>query len=201
MKIVSWSGNFLVVYYFGIIKHRFTRIIELTINSSESDFGPAYYDGGLVFASARKDPTNLTKQKYKRDNSAFLDLYYANIKADCTMSAVGKFNPHVNTKFHESSTTFYEDGRKVLFTRNNYFEKKILKSSSGDVNLKVFQAELGPNGNWVNIQGLPFNSDEYSTGHPTITADGKRIYFISDMPGGEGGPDIYYPELHKPLFS
>lgn len=167
---------------------------ELTINSSESDFGPAYYNGGLVFASARKDPTNLAKQKYKRDNSAFLDLYFAKIKADCTMSSVGKFNPHVNTKFHESSTTFYDDGRKVLFTRNNYFEKKILKSSSGDVNLKVFQAEQGPNGNWVNIQGLPFNSDEYSTGHPTITADGKRIYFISDMPGGQGGPDIYYTD-------
>ena len=144
------------------------RISHLKINSPESDFGPAYYNGGLVFASSRKSPSNLTKQKYKRDNSAFLDLYFAKIKADCTMSEVGKFTPHVNTKFHESSTAFYEDERKVLFTRNNYYEKKILKSSSGDVNLKVFQAEQGANGNWVNIQGLPFNSDEYSTGHPTI---------------------------------
>lgn len=189
-KIVEAINNYHIFFQDSSLY----KIGRLTINSSESDFGPTYYNQGLVFASARKDPTNLTKQKYKRDNSAFLDIYYSKIKTDCTMSAVSKFNPHVNTKFHESSTTFYEDGRKVLFTRNNYFKKKILKSSSGDVNLKVFQAELDPNGNWVNIQGLPFNSDEYSTGHPTITADGKRIYFVSDMPGGEGGPDIYYTD-------
>ncbi len=170
------------------------KISTLTINSTESDFGPAYYNGGIVFASSRKDPTNLTKQKYKRDNSAFLDLYFSRIKADSTMAGVEKFNPHVNTKFHESSTTFYHNQQKVLFTRNNYFEKKILKSSSGDVNLKVFQAEKGPDGNWINITGLPFNSDEYSTGHPTITSDGKRIYFVSDMPGGFGGPDLYYTD-------
>ena len=177
------------------------KITELPINSAESDFGPTYYNQGVVFASARKDPTNLTKQKYKRDNSAFLDLYFAPIKADSSMGGVSKFNPHVNTKFHESSTTFYDDEQKVLFTRNNYYEKKILKSSTGDVNLKVFQAEKGPDGNWVNIQGLPFNSDEYSTGHPTITSDGKRIYFVSDMPGGFGGPDIYYSDRENGNWS
>ena len=170
------------------------KITKLSINSVESDFGPALYNGGLVFASARKDPTNLTKQKYKRDNTAFLDLYYARIKEDSSMGGVSKFHPHVNTKFHESSTTFFDNEQKVLFTRNNYYEKKVLKSSTGDVNLKVFEAEQGPDGKWINIKGMPFNSDEYSTGHPTITNDGKRIYFVSDMPGGQGGPDIYYTD-------
>ncbi len=177
------------------------KITTLNINSQQSDFGPTFYQGGVVFASARKDAANLAKQKYKRDNSAFLDLYYSKIKADSTMGGVDRFNPHVNTKFHESSTTFYDNEQKVLFTRNNYFEKKILKSSSGDVNLKIFQAEKGADGNWINIKGLPFNSDEYSTGHPSITSDGKRIYFVSDMPGGYGASDLYYTDWENGTWS
>jgi outer membrane protein OmpA-like peptidoglycan-associated protein len=39
---------------------------------------------------------------------------------------------------------------------------------------------------------MPFNSDEYSVAHPTISADGNTMYFSSDMPGGFGGMDLYY---------
>ena len=38
---------------------------------------------------------------------------------------------------------------------------------------------------------MPFNSDNYSTGHPALSPDDKRLYFASDRPGGFGGTDIY----------
>jgi outer membrane protein OmpA-like peptidoglycan-associated protein len=39
---------------------------------------------------------------------------------------------------------------------------------------------------------LPFNSDSFSIGHPAFSADGKRLFFTSDMPGTFGGKDIWY---------
>src|SRR5690606_7591859 len=41
------------------------------------------------------------------------------------------------------------------------------------------------------ITELPFNSDQYSTGHPSLSADERLLFFVSDMPGGYGGTDIY----------
>ncbi|MEL6926595.1 MAG: carboxypeptidase-like regulatory domain-containing protein, partial [Bacteroidota bacterium] len=47
---------------------------------------------------------------------------------------------------------------------------------------------------WENMEGLPFNSDEYSVAHPTLSQDGNRLFFSSDMPGGFGGMDLYMSE-------
>lgn len=58
--------------------------------------------------------------------------------------------------------------------------------------LKVFKAVYKEN-KWEEIADLPFNSDEYSVGHPTLTPDGKFMYFASDMPNANavGGQDLY----------
>ncbi|MCK7460616.1 MAG: hypothetical protein MZU84_00260 [Sphingobacterium sp.] len=48
---------------------------------------------------------------------------------------------------------------------------------------------------WTNVSQLPFNSDQYSVGHPALSADGKTLYFASDMPGGIGETDIYATHL------
>jgi outer membrane protein OmpA-like peptidoglycan-associated protein len=57
-------------------------------------------------------------------------------------------------------------------------------------NLKIFKATL-LNGEWKDLEEFPFNSDDYSCGHPTLSEDGKTMYFVSDMPGGNGGTDLY----------
>jgi outer membrane protein OmpA-like peptidoglycan-associated protein len=57
-------------------------------------------------------------------------------------------------------------------------------------NLKIFKATL-VNGTWQNLEELPFNSDDYSVGHPALTPCCHTLYFVSDMPGGYGGTDIY----------
>ena len=44
---------------------------------------------------------------------------------------------------------------------------------------------------WSNAKPLPFNSKDYSVRNPSISKDGKTLYFSSDMPGGLGGEDIW----------
>jgi outer membrane protein OmpA-like peptidoglycan-associated protein len=61
-------------------------------------------------------------------------------------------------------------------------------------NLKIFKATL-INGEWKNLEEFPYNSDDYSCGHPTLSEDGKTLFFVSDMPGSMGGTDLYKSQL------
>ncbi len=101
-----------------------------------------------------------------------------------------RFSKGLNTKYHEGPAVFTNDAKKVIFTRNNFNNGKFKVSSDGVNKLKIYTAD-DKSGGWANVQEVPFNSNEYSTGHPSITKDDKLVYFVSDMPGGFGGTDIY----------
>ncbi|AEI49379.1 OmpA family protein [Runella slithyformis] len=96
----------------------------------------------------------------------------------------------INSKYHEGPVAFFKDGKKILFTRNNYLNGKYKTGKDGINKLKLYSAE-NANGNWRDLKELPFNSDEYSVGHPALSKDDKLLYFVSDMPGGFGGTDLY----------
>ncbi|QHW00512.1 carboxypeptidase regulatory-like domain-containing protein [Spirosoma endbachense] len=101
-----------------------------------------------------------------------------------------RFSKTINTKYHEGPATFSKDGSRIIFTRNNYNEGRSGKSDEGVNKLKLYTARQ-QNGIWIDVEELPFNSDEYSVGHPTLSRDEQFLYFASDMPGGFGGTDIY----------
>jgi outer membrane protein OmpA-like peptidoglycan-associated protein len=93
--------------------------------------------------------------------------------------------------YHEGPATFNQEQNVVYFTRSNYLKRKKLGKNSDNINnLKIFRAEL-LDSVWTNLEELPFNSDDYSCGHPSLSEDGRSLYFVSDMPGGSGGTDIY----------
>lgn len=103
---------------------------------------------------------------------------------------IDEFSKSINSKYHEGPVTFFKDYKKIVFTRNNYNKGKAKKSDKGVNMLKLFMASKKGN-KWTDIKELPFNSDEYSTGHPALSPDNRKMYFVSDMPGGYGGTDIY----------
>ena len=104
----------------------------------------------------------------------------------------------VNTKYHESNAVISADGKRMYFDRNDYFE--------GDyrLNLKMesikstctTQRNIDGKG-WSGVVSVPFNNNEYSTGHPALSQDGKTLYFVSDMPGSKGGSDIYMVAINN----
>ncbi|MBC3783806.1 OmpA family protein [Spirosoma utsteinense] len=96
----------------------------------------------------------------------------------------------INSRYHEGPVTFSRDGLKIVFTRNNYNEGHARKSAEGVTKLKLYTARQ-QNGIWVDVAELPFNSDNYSVGHPALSSDEQLLYFASDMPGGYGGTDLY----------
>jgi len=164
------------------------------INSKYSDYGTFVHDNKVYFASAR-DTGNFSQRKHKWTGEYFTNLYIANVDS----VKVRKFKSDINTKFHESSPVFTKDGKTVYFTRNNYVKGKKGKDEEKATLIKIYSATL-ENGKWTNITDLPFNSDNYSTGHPALSPDEKTMYFASDMPGTSGQSDLYKVNINNGSF-
>ena len=165
------------------------KIEDAGINSKYSDYSTFVYDNKIYFASAR-DTGNFSQRKHKWTGEYFTNLYFADVDPTTgTSNKVSKFKSTMNTRFHESSPAFTKDGKTVYFTRNNYVNGKKGKDDNKITLIKIYKATL-ENNKW-NITELPFNSDNYSTGHPALSPDEKTLYFASDMPGTFGQSDIY----------
>jgi len=173
------------------------RVMQYPHNSPASDFSPAYYkgDSAIVFPSSRGSG----RIDELWSGMPFLDLFISE-KNDTGYTVPVPLPGNVNREFHEGPLVFDSTGTVMYFTRNNYIKKK-KKSSEGIMKLKVFKAEY-KDGKWTEVSDLPFNSNEYSVGHPALSPDGKYLYFASDMPhpGAQGGQDLYYVEITSAGF-
>ena len=165
------------------------NLFKTNINSQNSDFGLNFYgENEVVFASSL-DATG--SQKFRWSNEPFLDLFTAQIDSLGNLSQREQLKGNVNTKYHESTATISMDGNTMYFTRNNFFKGRLKSSKDKQVKLKIYKATKKQD-SWVNIKELPFNGNQYSTAHPTLSPDGKKLYFSSDMPGTFGMSDIWF---------
>jgi outer membrane protein OmpA-like peptidoglycan-associated protein len=161
---------------------------ELTNPGFASAFGQVPYRDGIVFAADKMEVSNSKKEPWT--GKSFYDLYYRERDANGNWMDPQPIAGDINGRYHEGPAVFNKEGDVAYFTRSNYLKNKLLKSSKNENNLKLFSARLIDD-EWKQLQELPFNSDEYSVGHPALSADEATLYFISDMPGGFGGTDIY----------
>jgi len=180
----------------SFLKYKQRIVLEnLKINTAYSEFGSTIKpDGKMVFASSA-DTGMFKTNKYKWNNQPFLDLYEAKTaEGGFELSEVEKYSKLINTKHHEASATFSPDGNTIYFTRNSDKRKK--KGKAKVNHLKIYTAQFS-DGKWSKAQEISINNENYSTGHPALTPDGKHLYFVSDMPGGYGNTDIYVVEVNE----
>ncbi|WP_165750260.1 OmpA family protein [Cellulophaga sp. Z1A5H] len=171
-------------------------ISHLSINSKVADFGTAYYKNKIVFASSR-DSLKLHTRLYKWNNQPYLNLFIADTTLEGTdLKNIKSFSENINTKYHEAVVAFNKAGDQVYFTRNNYTDKSLKRDEDGMNHLKMYHANLVDDV-WVDIKEIPFNSEDYSVGQPALSADEKKLYFVSDMPGSIGATDIFVVDIHE----
>lgn len=170
-------------------------IADAGINSPYSDYGSVVYHNKIVFTSAR-DTGGVAKRYFKWTNESFSKLYKAELMPDGSVSKPELLQKKENVKFNESTPIFTKDGRTMYFTRNNFIDGKRGQNEKQITLLKLYKAEL-INDQWENIKELPFNSDQYSTAHPTLSVDEKILYFASDMPGTLGLSDLYKVKINE----
>lgn len=155
----------------------------------ENYFSPAFYRHGIVFLSDRAEK-GLSKTKSDATGRRYVDMFYAKKTDRGNWMDPEPLRGDVNGKFNEGPAVFSPDFSTMYFTRNNYISNRAEKNSRNVNVLKVFRAD-NADGEWRVKGPMYFNSDDYSVGHPAISADGTMIIFSSDMPWGYGGSDLY----------
>ena len=166
-------------------------------NTKYSDFGVSYYgENEAVFASSRRDKA-VRKRVWVFNKQPFLELYKGTVSSEGELTEIDRFSKTLNTKYHESNVTFTKDLKTVYFSRNNYLDKKFKKDTTGMNLIQLYKAKVGEEGEWTDIEAMPFNSDNYQTGHPVLNEKEDKMYFTSDMPGSLGLTDIYVVDIHK----
>ena len=111
------------------------------------------------------------------------------IKSFVNDTSIKLFSSWVGTKLNVSSISFTQDFKTAYFTRNGRRYKRSYL-------LEIWEAKF-INDKWTATRKMFFNKKGYNYFHPTITPDGKRLYFISDEVGSFGGTDIYYTDKNQ----
>jgi Tol biopolymer transport system component len=159
------------------------------INDREVQFGPALYGEELVFVTRPRrgnvDPST---------GKTFFELFRAPLNPDGAPGYPKPFSVELNSNYNEGPVSFSNDDRVIYFTRTLLSGGTTIEDPSGTANLGVYSA-FRAEYDWAAIRPLPFNGENYSNQHPSVTANGRRIFFASDRNGGYGGYDLFFSDF------
>jgi outer membrane protein OmpA-like peptidoglycan-associated protein/tetratricopeptide (TPR) repeat protein len=158
---------------------------SLKMNTADQDFAPVLLGNQLVFASSRQGVESV-QRKWNWNGLAFLELYAGELGPNDEVMNIKAFADVMKGKFHEGPISFNASGNIAMFTRNNYKER----DANGYTCLELFEVRKD-NNEWSEPMSMPFNNANFSVGHASLNNTGDMVYFVSDMPGGYGGTDVY----------
>jgi len=162
-----------------------TSYSDMYVIDDLKDIKEAEPDSSML--GEKKKAAKYTASNYQAERS-LLSLFSTPKQEEGTADQPALLRGKVRSSYHEGPAVLLPEGN-LLFTRNNFVGGKVSQSRAGVNKLKLFTAS---GASWDKITPFPYNNDEYSTGHPTVSADGNILIFASDMPRGFGGTDLYY---------
>lgn len=128
---------------------------------------------------------------YRWDEQPYLNLYSALLKGTTAEDPM-VMRKDINSRYHDGTVSYDSLAKRMYYTRNNYFYGVLEKSQRGDLNLGIYFSDVvtGEFGQqeWGNLIPFDHNDPDHNYGHPFVSPDGRRLYFTSDRPGGEGAP-------------
>ena len=152
----------------------------------------------MVFASDRE---NLIGVVYSNNSEKpLVDLYICekidsvNFKSEKPLSKI------INTAYNDGPATYNNDQSLIIFSSNSNFKFNLKKETKEQKNLQLYSSEFKDK-TWTTPIKLSFCKKEFSFLHPTLSQDGKTLFFSSNMDGGFGGMDIYYSTLNEGIWS
>jgi len=107
-----------------------------------------------------------------------------------------RLNRNIPEHGYTPPVTVSADRRTAYFSKATYVKPEYGIFSKKDLVYKIYRAE-NINGQWMNVTEIGVCPKYASAIHPTISPDGKRLFFASDMPGTFGKYDIYVADIQK----
>src|SRR5690606_8705509 len=171
-------------------KDKLFEIAETNISSrGQADFGPVLTNGGsLYFVSSR----GIQSKEAQKENQRYIDIYKATMNADSSFSRPVSIS-NLNTPFHDGPVTLSADGQTMIFARDGHSGGMFKRDKKNNVKIaqQLLYKATKQGETWSNIEALSLNNKTYSITHPSLSADGKTLFFSSNMPGGHGDSDIW----------
>lgn len=163
---------------------RFT-VRSVSLNTPFCDMAPAWNGSqSVIFSTSRRERTGI-QRKAAWNDQPFLDMYSADRQPSGDLINARPLNGDVNGPLHEGPAVCDASGNTLWYTRNS-----AVRGKTGVIQLSILRARRIGN-EWRGADPFTLNNPETSTGHPALSADGRTLFFVSDMPGGHGGTDIY----------
>src|SRR5690554_2967366 len=155
-------------------------LTPLPLDFTVSMFGPALYGNGIVFAGETEITSAASTNPWT--GYSFLDMFYMEKDANGHWDIPKEFAAELNGRFHDGPATFNEAQDHIIYTRSAMRnDKKQLVNEENENQFYLYESKK-VDGKWSEPKQLSFNSPNYSVGHPTLSPDGKTLYFSSNMP-------------------
>lgn len=170
-------------------------INKTMISSMYGDFAPTFYQNGIVYATKSKN-TEVLRGKYGWDNSYYISLMQSEFDQD-SMVGNGKLLKHkFLSKAHDGPVDFSTNETQMVITKNT-----LGKKNGKDIIVLALYFSTFNDGKWGDLIPFEYNNPSYNVGHGSFSADGKKLYFSSDMPGSIGETDIYVSSFENGRWS
>lgn len=167
-------------------------VTKLPFNSGYyNEISPVIVKDGVIFCSDRR--YSGIKDRTAFDGRRLYNFYFAEKIDTSEFKSELEIKSERSTRFNNGPFCIAADGKTVYFTSEvetgRQTRNRKFRNYSG-----IFIGEL--NGDQLTgVRPFKYNSTTYDVGHPSISSDGKTLYFASNMPGGQGKSDIYYCEF------
>ncbi len=154
----------------------------LETNTTQPDYGVTFLsDNEFIYKSPNTEKINTNSEKRSESN-----LFLATVGYEGDIIEKKQIQGLPTNKVTKTGATYSPDLKTVYFSAKKYRKKPRRKDKE-----QLFKADVDTEGNWINIEKLPFSNNLYSFGKPTLSSNGKELYFNSNMPGTLGGEDIF----------
>ena len=159
-------------------------------NSRRDDYSPALagYDyDQLYFTSTRNDAKGDELSGITGTKAA--DIFFSQKDDKGKWSKPQTIDSELNTDFDEGACAFTPDGRTMYLTQ--------CKTDANYPRYATIVASSRSDAAWGKAAEVAISKDTLSSfAHPAVSPDGEWLYFVSDMPGGLGGLDIWRCRLY-----
>ncbi len=168
------------------------KVTRLPFNSSYyNDISPVMFNEGLIFCSDRRLSGIMERTSF--DGNRLFNIYFAERRDTLEWNKPKEIRSDRSELFNNGPLSLAPDGKTVYFTSEietgEPSRRRKFRNRSG-----IFIADL--NGfQLTSIRPFKYNNPDYNIGQPSVSSDGRYLFFASDMPGGRGRSDIYYCEL------
>lgn len=171
---------------------------ERVVNTALSEFGLTPTASGALYAT---EPNSLLSEKSGMTGQPYLRVYSAERRIDGSLHYPNLMTESFNNSAYHVGPVAVNLANDVLYVTRTYAGKDAQKYKAHAQRWKKQNLELKiyrKNGEaWIE-DDFPYNNvKEYSVGHAALNKDETILYFASDMPGGQGGVDIWYSELQQ----